>query len=93
MKYFINIKFNDLAIFQFYCPGCQHIHSINDTWNITWKDEKPTVSPSVLTKGGSKDSTCHLFIKNGMIEYLNDCGHKYAGKTIPMEFIDEVEND
>lgn len=27
---------------------------------------------------------CHLYVKNGMIEYLGDCTHALRGKTVPM---------
>lgn len=27
---------------------------------------------------------CHSFVKNGKIQYLNDCTHELAGKTIDM---------
>lgn len=30
---------------------------------------------------------CHSFVKNGSIQYLSDCTHKLAGKTVPMEEI------
>jgi hypothetical protein len=30
---------------------------------------------------------CHSFVKNGAIEYLNDCTHELAGKTV--ELLDE----
>lgn len=75
----------------FYCPGCEHIHAINKTWTISGSKDAPTVSPSVLTRGGSKDSTCHLFIRNGMIEYLNDSVHELAGKIVPMVPREEIK--
>ncbi len=28
--------------------------------------------------------TCHLFVKNGQIEYLSDCTHELRGTTIPL---------
>lgn len=28
---------------------------------------------------------CHSFIRNGQIEFLSDCTHHLAGKTVPME--------
>ena len=67
----------------FYCPGCECCHSIivpRWTWNEDF--EKPTVSPSILSRG---QVVCHLFVKNGMLEYLPDCTHQFAGETIPME--------
>ena len=31
---------------------------------------------------------CHSFVKDGMIQFLNDCTHAYAGKTLPLEDIE-----
>ena len=89
MKYFTKRGKNGL---QFYCPGCKVYHDFNDTWNIKWTGNKPTVSPSILVNnsqwgvdnfGGSL--RCPLYIKNGQIQYLNDCTHKLKGETVDME--------
>ena len=57
-------------------------------WN---KDmEKPTFTPSVLVRwydGPKEDRTnfrCHMYVRNGQIEYLKDCLHKLAGTTVKM---------
>lgn len=68
-------------------------------WEFNGDLEKPTFSPSYLTwnrpnlnaspehdptgkyRNGSR---CHSFIKEGKIEYLDDCTHEYAGKTVDM---------
>ena len=42
-----------------------------------WKD-KPWPQTKV-------SRACHLFVKDGNIQYLGDCMHALAGKTIPME--------
>ena len=75
--------------FTFYCPGCKCHHKINDTWRIDGADATLTVMPSILVTGSGKNGPlrCHLFIKNGMIEYLSDCNHDLKGQTISM--IDE----
>lgn len=31
------------------------------------------------------DLVCHSFIRNGQIQFLSDCTHALAGKTVPME--------
>lgn len=28
---------------------------------------------------------CHSYVRDGMIEFLSDCTHELAGKTVPME--------
>jgi hypothetical protein len=31
------------------------------------------------------ENVCHSFIRDGMIQFLPDCTHALAGKTVPME--------
>jgi hypothetical protein len=76
----------------FFCPGCRCGHfwqtaPATPTW--TWNEdyENPTVSPSILVQHskGEKDIRCHVFIREGKIEFLNDCTHEFAGQTVQME--------
>ena len=30
------------------------------------------------------EARCHLFLKNGMLEFLSDCTHELAGQTVPL---------
>lgn len=56
--------------------------------------EKPSFSASYLAHGwkppeenprGFKGSPrCHSFVKDGMIQYLDDSEHELKGKTVPM---------
>lgn len=86
----------------FWCPGCQQPHrlDIRDSDNVTHPSwvldgslEKPTFSPSYLVnmEEGPKHPAvrCHLFIRNGQIEFLDDCTHGLKGKTVPMEDFDD----
>lgn len=75
----------------FYCPACKTKHAINVSWNITGSDDCPTVNPSVLTTMPPTDYRCHLFIRNGKIEYCGDCSHDMKGKTVDMEDINETK--
>ena len=67
---------------------------------------RPTLSPSVLTYPRQKFKNddaplaqreiittprCHLFIKAGQIEFLADCTHSFAGKTVPCEERTELD--
>lgn len=79
----------------FECPACGNCHRITSNWIITGPLESPTVTPSVLVNGSPVGSPthnpdaprCHLYIKDGSIEYLSDCTHEQAGKIVPMEDI------
>ena len=68
----------------FWCPGCEDHHHINETWKITGTDSAPTVNPSILVRHPGDKSRCHLYIRDGQIQFLSDCTHAFAGKTVPM---------
>lgn len=36
---------------------------------------------------------CHTFITDGQIQYLSDCTHEYAGKTIPLPDFPGTQNE
>lgn len=72
----------------FYCPGCECTHHVrieSGRWNLTGTADRPTIRPSVLC--GPR--TCHLFVTDGVIEFLADSQHRLAGKTVPMEDVEE----
>ena len=70
--------------------------SVNPTINpsilVRWEQwEPPATTPEIreAIKEGKIVQTCvkkvcHSFIKNGKIEYLNDCTHQLAGKTVDL---------
>ena len=63
-------------------PNYFWVRPTNPSWNWNGDFDKPTVSPSILTRFG--DYIDHVFIRNGQIQYLSDCTHKYAGKVVDM---------
>jgi hypothetical protein len=84
----------------FYCPGCDCCHAFitarppgeeGFVWTFNRSLENPTFSPSLLVQSpGHKESgrppiRCHLYLKNGRIEYLTDCSHALAGITVDMK--------
>lgn len=90
---------SDHTAFLFTCPGCGLFHAIwikqpenqgNKKYPIwTWNGSlaNPTFSPSLLVKGGDFEhphAICHSFIRDGKIQFLSDCTHTLAGKTIEM---------
>ena len=74
----------DEVHYEFFCKGCNCNHVINNTWII--KHDESTITPSVLTRGRTEngETRCHLFVTKGKIQYLQDCTHELAGKTIDM---------
>lgn len=86
--------------YTFWCPGCKHHHHFScntsgkrPSWTFNGNLEKPTFTPSLLcwvpNPDGSRDRVCHLFVTDGKIQYLGDCFHEFAAKTIEMV---DVEN-
>lgn len=52
------------------------------SWNFNGDLEKPTFEPSILTRAGS--NVCHSFVRDGRIQFLGDCTHALAGKTVDL---------
>lgn len=67
-------------------------------WTFNGDFNKPTIRASVLTRSYRKNETngkydieidrCHSFITDGMIQFLSDCQHSLAGKTVELPEID-----
>lgn len=97
-------KFEKLAgtkgQYSFWCPGCQCTHYVwtknegypHPVWGFNGGTEKPTITPSIKVEYPTEDQVeiCHSFIRDGRIEYLSDCTHSLAGKTVDMLDINEV---
>ena len=81
----------------FWCPGCAEGHRFiveapkEPRWSFNGDLQRPTVSPSLLIRGVNQ---CHLFIKEGKLQFLSDCTHRLANQTLEMpELPDWLRND
>ncbi len=52
-------------------------------WSWNGDTEKPTIKPSILTRGGD-NMLCHSFVNDGKVKFLDDCTYEYAGKTLDL---------
>ena len=76
----------------FECPGCDLVHGISTgagpgpRWGYNGNAEVPTFTPSVLVRYTWSDGPriCHSFVTDGRIQFLGDCTHKLAGKTVDL---------
>lgn len=83
----------------FKCPACGKKHVFWERLDSgreggwTWNEipDRPTVNPSILIKTVFPDRTdvCHSFITNGRIQFLPDCTHPLAGKTVELPNVEE----
>lgn len=81
--------------YQFWCEGCECYHGVWTTsansnkaiWLFNGDMVKPTFNPSILVRFPYKDkmNICHSYVKEGKIQYLSDCTHKLASKTIELK--------
>lgn len=87
---------NTKGVYLFWCPGCKEAHQVwtdkadgVEPWGYNGNVDNPTVSPSVKVTMPNRttmgvDDICHSFIRNGKIEFLSDCTHNLAGKTVEL---------
>jgi len=80
----------------FFCPGCNEAHALRVNTQApysgwTWNNdlESPTFKPSLKCTVNCKDPdrpnrVCHSFITDGKIQFLSDCTHDLAGKTVSL---------
>lgn len=75
------------AKYLFWCPGCQSHMWFDTSGRWVWNGdvEKPTVQPSILCFADNPEKRCHLYVVDGKLNFLNDCGHEYAGRVVAME--------
>lgn len=72
------------AGYMFDCPGCGHSHVFSDKWQFNGDLAKPTFTPSLMNRSTrDKDFVCHLFLRDGVIEFCGDCTHALAGQSVP----------
>lgn len=77
-------KIKEGFIYFFWCVGCEQTHSciIRDDgkgWEFSGDFDKPSFHPSL------QYGKCHLILTDGVVDFLCDCRHKYAGRKIPLE--------
>ena len=63
--------------------------AFDDRWEFNGDYEKPTFRPSMRCNYGHNIIT-HCYVRDGKIEYLSDCTHDYAGKTVDCADYDDI---
>lgn len=89
-KWVNKIEGTNGALLWFWCPGCEEAHAVEveskkkSCWNWNGSEDCPTITPSVLCVQSQSERRCHSFVKDGKIQFLNDCFHKLKGQTVPL---------
>lgn len=84
----------------FDCPACGIGHSFRvegngPKWSFNGNVDRPTFEPSLLVKwrkNGTLDQVCHSFVRDGQMQFLSDCTHELAGRTITLPETDWGNN-
>ena len=69
-----------------WCPACEEMHPLPNTWTFDGNLESPTFSPSFKhssTNAGS-NAVCHYVLTAGVLYYQGDCTHVMAGQSVPL---------
>lgn len=79
----------------FHCPGCNEMHEVDSRWAFNNDMDKPTIHPSLLVTCNYADveHRCHSFVKDGSIQYLQDCTHQMAGTTVDIPDFETTHPD
>lgn len=82
----------DPDLFGFECPGCNMHHAVrvrrpggpSPSWEWNGDMVSPTFSPSLLVRWTirGEPKVCHSFVRDGQIQFLDDCTHQLAGQTV-----------
>jgi hypothetical protein len=75
-------------LYVFHCPGCGYGHPFEVDapngagWNWNGSLGRPTFTPSLLVNKDYPERRCHSFVTDGKIQFLSDCWHPLADKTV-----------
>lgn len=82
---------NGKRYWYFHCPGCKKTHGVashlyggGPGWTFNDDLQKPTFSPSILVYPHPAQPRCHSFVRNGQIQFLDDCDHELKGQTVDL---------
>lgn len=86
-----------------WCPACEELHPFSceiaqrNGAKRTWNGDAyfPTFHPSMNIRIGPFEDghfeVCHYWLKAGVIEYLGDCTHGWAGMKVAVPVIPEIK--
>lgn len=79
-----------------FCCPCGETHVVDvgpGGWTYNGDAVHPTLRPSVLAQGVIEGTRtpyrCHSYVTDGQIQFLGDCTHALAGKTVDLPPWDE----
>lgn len=89
----MKVRYVDGSAHAIHCPGCGMAHCFDARWSFNGSFDRPTFSPSLLVNRRQwtgpdhdipVDRRCHIFVRDGRIEFLQDSWHALAGQTVDL---------
>ena len=72
------------------CPACDYWHMFDSRWSFNGDFENPTFDPSMMVNANREVGIrCHSFVRDGNIQFLDDCDHELRNQTVPLPQISE----
>lgn len=86
------------VVYWFFCPGCNGGHSFRTKlhkgqdpktplWTFNGDVNNPTFDPSLLINKNDPKIRCHLFLRNGILQFCTDSFHALKGQHVPLQRI------
>lgn len=83
------LRYGATAYFH-WCPACDRMHPLPDSWSFEGNVDQPTFSPSFRQTGVRDGKDCHYNITAGQIVWHADSWHGRVGSE-PMVLLDTVD--
>ncbi len=83
MKVRVSQRPGGRVTYSLWCPACDDLVCIDNSWGFNGDTEQPTFTPSLLTQVEFTDGrrhVCHSFVTDGVWNYLSDSTHAMAGQ-------------
>lgn len=72
-----------------WCKQRGFTYNATPIWTFNGSMELPTFSPSLLMCPDEPSRRCHSFVRDGKIQFLDDCFHKLKGQTVEIPDVDD----
>jgi len=95
----MKVKEQSDGMVMFWCVGCGFAHAVPTKGSIAWgfngDTRLPTITPSILINRSPDGNIkrCHSFVRDGKQQYLADCDHSLAGKTVDIPDWDQAHRE
>lgn len=81
----MQLRNTDGGVFH-WCPGCNRMHIIPNTWQFDGNLTEPTFIPSIKHQWDEGDQhihkCCHYTLIKGVLQFCSDCTHSLKDQKV-----------